>query len=253
MRLDHVTYLPMFRTRFAHIRAHSTDQTRLDCLSLMRSTAQSVSVITTVLHPSSETRGVLKPVYHGATLSSFASVSMYPYPVVAFALRTPSRMANSLWDTQRACDRFKPHMVINLLSASQAQQALQFSRPREFRHPFASTPYFLSQEHIPVLRGSLGALSCVLIRSLPLDNVHAPSLERQEGSSTRRSGTSGEQGSELFLARVLRVETEVKAATQESEHALPLVYYRQQYVTVQDAESLLPPGSLDSDQNTRTP
>ena len=34
--------------------------------------------------------------FHGATLSSFSSIALDPYPLIAFSLRIPSRMATSL-------------------------------------------------------------------------------------------------------------------------------------------------------------
>lgn len=34
--------------------------------------------------------------YHGATLTSFTSLTLHPYPLVAFSLRLPSRMADCL-------------------------------------------------------------------------------------------------------------------------------------------------------------
>ncbi|KIJ54744.1 hypothetical protein M422DRAFT_24649 [Sphaerobolus stellatus SS14] len=209
-------------SRFIQTRAFSTDETRTRCIALMRATAQPVSVATTILPRSSE--DTTAPEYHGATLSSFTSVAMYPYPIISFALRTPSRMADILrrHSQTKLCPP-TPHLVINLLGSSMAHTAVHFSRPRE--DPFGSTAYFLSQEKIPILQDSLGALTCSLIRSIPLgepeDGVtHAP--DKLEG-----------QGSELFLARVLRVEPGQPPGSQNgTENLLPLLYHHQRYGTI---------------------
>ncbi|KAF8585710.1 hypothetical protein K439DRAFT_1025626 [Ramaria rubella] len=232
-------------TRFARTRPYSTDETRKNCLSLMRATAQSVSVITTMLStsPSQHGEGVIRPpTYHGATLSSFTSIAMYPHPFVSFALRTPSRMADSLegirFDNQEGR---QAHLVINLLSASQADLALQFSRPRD--DPFASTPYSLSSEGIPILRGCLGALSCTLVNSFPLRTINPTYSEGLNGDLER---DPGDQESELFVAKVLRVESGLSPGTkfpreqpEEFENSmLPLVYHRQQFVTIDPTRRL---------------
>ena len=236
---------PAFYTGFTHIRAYSTDEIRQRCLALMRATAQSVSVITTVL-PTIEADDA--PVYHGATLSSFTSIAMYPQPLVSFSLRTPSRMAESL---QRSKNSVIPHMVINLLSATQAHLALQFSRPRE--HPFACVPYYLSLEGIPILRGCIGAFSCSLVRSVPLGDTYPES----SGGSIPAERHGEEQGSQLFVGRVHRVEAvsppelmSMEDPPEDSEKGmLPLIYYRQKYVTVDLAHHLMLPGIPSSNNN----
>lgn len=225
-----------FCTRLTHSLAYSADETRKKCLSLMRATAQSVSVITTVLRTTEPDDTNFRPVFHGATLSSFTSIAMYPQPLVSFSLRTPSRMAESL-HRKRPHTSVKSHLVINLLSASQAHVALQFSRPRD--NPFTSTEYFLSSEGIPILHGCLGALSCTLVGSIPLGEP-GPDLSLKSDETPPLERQSEEQGSELFVARVLRVE---KGYSPEStspgdppddfyKPTLPLVYHRQNYVTV---------------------
>jgi len=104
------------------------------------------------------------------------------------------------------------------------QVAVHFSRPRG--EPFGSTPYFLSDEMIPILDGSLGALSCVLISNIPLG-------EPEDQSTV---GIPQCQGSELFLARVLRVEEghspELLKSMEKAEELLPLVYHHQRYTTL---------------------
>ena len=246
-----------FRARFTHSLAHSTDETRKKCLSLMRATAQSVSVITAVLRTTEPDDAILRPVYHGATLSSFTSIAMYPQPFVSFSLRTPSRMAESL-HRDRPHISVKSHLVINLLSASQAHVALRFSLPRE--DPFASTEYFLSSEGIPILRGCLGAISCALVGSIPLGDTGPESLLKS-GENAPLEVQSEEQGSELFIARVLRVE---KGYSSESistgnppkdfdEDTLPLVYHHQKYVTIDTTQRLMTPHTSPFNNNESKP
>jgi len=193
-----------------------------DLRILLRNVAQPVAVVTTFMRGDSEST---KATFHGATLSSFTSIAMDPYPLITFAIRIPSRMATSL--DAAASDSLQdpsapPHMVVNLLSAQQASIATKFSRPDLHPQPFDSVAYKLTEEGIPMLDGSLGALSCKLVtRAIPL---HDLSLLRDRDSSDvvprKEDGAS-----ELFIARVLRVES-------MSERTLPLVYYRRSYATV---------------------
>ncbi|KAG6329480.1 hypothetical protein ID866_9609, partial [Astraeus odoratus] len=96
--------------------------------------------------------------YHGATLSSFTSIALDPYPLVAFSLRIPSRMAtalNSHVDQARAemPGLISAHMVINILSAPQADLAVKFSRadlhPRPFEDP--DVHWTKSEDGLPIL------------------------------------------------------------------------------------------------------
>ncbi|WVQ93260.1 hypothetical protein IAU59_000326 [Kwoniella sp. CBS 9459] len=66
---------------------------------VMRNVPQPVAVAVTSVPPSSPLSGKAK--YHGATLTSFTSLTLYPHPLVAFSLRLPSRMADCLrpWRT----------------------------------------------------------------------------------------------------------------------------------------------------------
>jgi flavin reductase (DIM6/NTAB) family NADH-FMN oxidoreductase RutF len=142
-------------------RCHSTaahEHVKRDLRTLLRNTAQPVAVVTSLMpqaHSSSS-----GAVYHGATLSSFTSIAMDPYPLVAFALRIPSRMATSL---KVACPEQPSHMVVNLLSAEQSSVAVTFSRPDLHPHPFTTVPYILTAEGLPVIVGSLGVMSCKLV------------------------------------------------------------------------------------------
>lgn len=239
---------PAFCTRFTHIRARNTDEIRQGCLSLMRATAQSVSVITTLLPPMKADHA--HSIYHGATLSSFTSIAMYPHPLVSFSLRTPSQLAESLHHDHSHVPVI-PHMVINLLSATQAHLAVQFSRPRE--DPFASASYSLSPEGIPILQGCLGALSCTLVGSVSLGGTS----REPSGGDTPLQQQREEQGSELFVARVHRVEKgsshETGSAEPPLEHfdqgRLPLVYYHQNYVTIDPARRLTASRTSPFDSN----
>ena len=169
-----------------------------DLRILLRNVAQPVAVVTTFMRGAAATSST----FHGATLSSFTSIAMDPYPLITFALRIPSRLAISL----ASQDPSSSHMVVNLLSAQQASIAIKFSRPDLHPQPFDSVAYKLTEEGIPMLDGSLGALSCKMVsKAIPLG----------------REGV----GSELFIARVLRVES-------MCERTLPLVYYRRRYTTV---------------------
>ncbi|WVF65598.1 hypothetical protein IAT40_000328 [Kwoniella sp. CBS 6097] len=66
---------------------------------VMRNVPQPVAIAVTSVPASSPLSGKAK--YHGATLTSFTSLTLYPHPLVAFSLRLPSRMADCLrpWRT----------------------------------------------------------------------------------------------------------------------------------------------------------
>ncbi|KAF8647212.1 hypothetical protein AX16_006850 [Volvariella volvacea WC 439] len=174
--------------------------------------------------------------FHGATLSSFTSIAMEPHPIVTFALRLPSRMATALHDAQAE----KPsHMVINLLSAEQAPLAVAFSRPNVHADPFAELNYTLSEEGLPVLGGSLGALSCKLVAPpVPLHDLEFLEKLGKSGNESRCRPIQPHHGvtSELFIARVVRVES--LSLRQEGEEdtprTLPLLYHRRGYTTSQE-------------------
>lgn len=70
--------------------AQVSEDTRLCCLLDIQLTVQPVVVAVTKTNASSPAP------YHGATLTSFASLSLEPYPLVAFSLRLPSKMADYL-------------------------------------------------------------------------------------------------------------------------------------------------------------
>ncbi|KZS94507.1 hypothetical protein SISNIDRAFT_484722 [Sistotremastrum niveocremeum HHB9708] len=184
---------------------------------LLRETAQPVAVVTTHASANSNDQDVAHP-YHGATLSSFTSISFHPYPVIAFSLRVPSRMATLLRSA-------KDHaFAMNILSDSQESVALAFSRPDLFPRPFIGCPYKTNEDGLPVINGVLGSLSCRTLISLPLHNLERPD---DKTLAQTQSAEPPKGSSELFLAKVLRVDINET----EKSH-LPLVYHRRKYVTV---------------------
>jgi flavin reductase (DIM6/NTAB) family NADH-FMN oxidoreductase RutF len=195
--------------------------------AILRETAQPVAVVTSFLPPNTPAppSGFR---YHGATLSSFTSIAMEPHPLVTFSMRVPSRMATSLKSPGTS------HMVINLLSAAQASTAVQFSRPDLYPEPFTHVPFFLNEEGLPVIKGSLGALSCrALSGSWPLDDLEVLE-ELQRGGVVKTKAVVEGEGlvSELFIARVLRVEKmEKKEGDEDDLRTLPLLYHRRSYTT----------------------
>ncbi|TCD69076.1 hypothetical protein EIP91_008974 [Steccherinum ochraceum] len=151
---------------------------------------------------------------------------MDPHPLVAFSLRIPSRMATSLKNVQ---DHWPSHMVVNILSAAQADVAVKFSRVDLHPHPFSEVPYFLTEEGLPVLEGSLGALSCKLVASSwPLHDLD----ELREGKSKKEAVWDGAGvASELFIAKVTRVETISEETEDDALRTLPLLYHHRAYST----------------------
>ncbi|KAL5513100.1 hypothetical protein ACEPAH_3498 [Sanghuangporus vaninii] len=208
------------------------DDTKAALRRLLRETAQPVAVVTS-FYPfdgasdeGEETRSRDKrphhKKFHGATLSSFTSIALDPDPLVAFALRIPSRMATSLKERMiqdRASQTQTPNLVINLLSSKQADTAHHFARADLFPEPFRITPHTLSADGLPILTGVLGALSCELISCTPLHNLYDENADVSKGVI-----------SELFISRVARVEN--VGALASKNDALPLVYYRRKYGTV---------------------
>nr|GAT51410.1 predicted protein [Mycena chlorophos] len=162
--------------------------------------------------------------FHGATLSSFTSIAMDPFPLISFALRIPSRMATAL---NGASSDAPSDMVVNLLSAKQALVAERFSRADLHPRPFDETDHSLSVDDLPIIRGSLGALSCKLIsRGLPLHDMRLLRAGRFDLPPTEDVDES-HVVSQLFIARVIRVED----LGDEQQPQLPLLYYRRQYTT----------------------
>src|SRR6267154_1173405 len=181
--------------------------------ALLRETAQPVAVVTSFMPPSvaappspfsdsaaqppSESipsTSMSTSTFHGATLSSFTSVSMAPHHLVAFSLRVPSRMATTLSDLSSApaapsSSSSPVHMVIHLLAAPQAHVAVLFSRPDLHPRPFEDPgiQWSLSRDGLPILHDSLGALSFRVVGvPLPLNDLSALGdkvIHRTEGKS----------------------------------------------------------------------
>ncbi|CCM02600.1 uncharacterized protein FIBRA_04703 [Fibroporia radiculosa] len=207
----------------------SPDTIRRDLRALLRETAQPVAVVTSLM-PGHETHAnnTHTSRYHGATLSSFSSIALDPHPLIAFSLRIPSRMATSLKSAQ-AAPPVASHMVINILSAAQAAVAVRYSRPDLFLDPFVSTSYALTEEGLPVLTGSLGALSCKLVAmSWPLHDLEAL---RTRGGMEEQPWEGDGVASELFIAQVTRVESLVPQEGRDSPSLSPLLYHRRGYTT----------------------
>ncbi|KAG1864798.1 flavin reductase like domain-containing protein [Suillus subluteus] len=214
---------------------------------LLRETAQPVAVVTSTL-PDHETaprsdssvQGQKKAlsIFHGATLSSFTSIALDPHPLVAFSLRVPSRMALALnAHASKPQMQMSSHMVVNILSAAQPHIARLFSSPG--LHPFSESEVQWTQsvDGLPVIKGALGALSCTVVgRSLPLSDTRwlYSSMEEWETEVQQIEGGSG-LASELFIARVLRVE-DVQEPEGQFENdrlrTLPLLYHQRTYATV---------------------
>jgi flavin reductase (DIM6/NTAB) family NADH-FMN oxidoreductase RutF len=198
-----------------------------DLRSLLRQVAQPVTVLTTGSppgQPPASNSSTLQ--FHGATVSSFASIAFEPTPIVAFALRLPSRMADRLSLIP------KIDFGINILSESQADTARAFSRPDLFPKPFEMVPYHLDGRGIPLLDNCVGTLICTVLHSYHLDKWDSqPTIV--EGDATRSDVDISTRPclSSLFLARVKEVRS-------NTEGLLPLVYYNGQYSTITRTDAL---------------
>ncbi|KIJ05597.1 hypothetical protein PAXINDRAFT_93251, partial [Paxillus involutus ATCC 200175] len=183
--------------------------------------------------------------YHGATLSSFSSIALDPLPLVAFSLRVPSRMASAL---RARADKHEAltaaHLVINVLSAGQPHLAERFARPDLHPRPFedSEVQWTTSEDGLPILSGALGALSCSLVGPpLPLTDLRWMGREPMSDGNAEVQELAGGGGlaSELFIARVLRVERVPPPEGDGSDdglRTLPLLYHRRRYATVCDLE-----------------
>ena len=198
----------------------------------MINAAQTVAIVTTRMPE----RLPSDPPFHGATVSSFASIALNPHPLVSFSLRLPSRLADAI--RRNKDPKMLPHLVISLLSFQQATAAFQFSRPDLFPNPFESLPMAdqpirITKEGVPYLGGSLGSMSCTIVRSFPLDFSTSlqnadDSLQLQEAIPVDDQG----QISELFIARVIRMEKHDDDEGGEHTRALPLSYHQKRFGTV---------------------
>ena len=174
--------------------SHDTTESGLreSLRELLRHTAQPVSVLT-VRDPAN---GEL----HGATLSSFSSISFQPFPIVCFALQLPSRSANALQSHYSSTDRDStiPQLTLNILSASQSDIAIKFSRPDLYSEPFRDMESQLSLPSPnlpPAFNGAVGSLGCTLISCVP--------LSKAAGGSESLSAALGPQSSTRDVQGVL--------------------------------------------------
>ncbi|CAE6350001.1 unnamed protein product [Rhizoctonia solani] len=163
---------------------------------------------------------------HGAVLSSFTSVGLHPFPLVTFAIRKPSRLADALHANKLSRPN-SIHGIINILAEHQSEISRAFSRPDLHPDPFKSTSYD-EHEGVPVLEETIGALSCSIITSLPmtsevLSNFGLPLTKPDE--TVNLSSLS----SELFLARVIQV---LSPWGDSSPLRKPLVYYQGGYTSI---------------------
>lgn len=250
--------------------------------SLMRASAQPVAVITTLLPPaspspsssqssskSSSTQALVQEdrrEAHGATLSSFTTVSLEP-ALVAFSIRTPSRMADALEYDYGLKDRGgEAHFVINILSLEQEDAAQGFAKPglepwdlvsssisrssspigktgqqeQKQPHPFSFTPIHASRvarardgqsPGVPVFTKSLGALACSIVRRIDLSQLDSSTSNSGEATEVESPGEASEEsGADVFIAKVHAVE-DLKEGTEEP---FPLVYWQRKFTTVKE-------------------
>jgi len=258
--------LPRFHSQQATAAIHprcvtSQPQVQLQCIQeqlreLFRGTAQPVAVVTALMPPSSSK--IAQPVastqalHHGATVSSFTPIAMDPYPLVTFALRIPSRMTTALDIAANSASSAPAidapaQLVINILSSTQSKHAFMFSRPDLHPTPFADPDiiFKLSEEGLPVLEGSLGALSCRLVgQGIPLHDMESLASVSNYGRTSMNRNDEGGQiaarhkgkqhlaglkdgipSSVLFIAQIMRIEASASTA------AMPLVYFRQKFTS----------------------
>jgi len=233
----------------------SPDELSDSIKSLMRISAQSVGVITSYTNgpsPSSTSTKEQDRLVHGATLSSFTTVSLQP-PIVAFSLRTPSRLADALLSPVKSptsSTSTPAHFIINILSSSQASIASSFAKPglkhyyqKDWEaptiggqgsngeaedHPLEKFDHQPSKiaGGVPFLNKSLGALACSVLKKFDLDDFEG--LIDIGGNGEGRKS----DGSQLFLAKVHAVEGLDGVGNEEMKCRLPLVYWKQRFCTV---------------------
>jgi flavin reductase (DIM6/NTAB) family NADH-FMN oxidoreductase RutF len=138
--------------------------------------------------------------FHGATLSSFTSLTLHPHPLVAFSLRLPSRLAEILRpDAPKppSIDDVTPTLTpdplapapaagkrinISLLSTTHESIAYHLSQPgADHSSLFSAAPFSLDSTSgssgLPVLGDAIGNLTCEVVSSISLRDVGAPSGE----------------------------------------------------------------------------
>ncbi|WVQ81418.1 hypothetical protein IAT38_003542 [Cryptococcus sp. DSM 104549] len=108
---------------------------------VMRNVAQPVAVAVASVPPSSPLHGVAA--YHGATLTSFTSLTLHPTPLVAFSLRLPSRMADCLrpWRTGGAGKDDSPAAgKLGRVEEEAGEQGLRLPPKSELPWPLSQLP-----------------------------------------------------------------------------------------------------------------
>ncbi|KAG7571325.1 hypothetical protein FFLO_00677 [Filobasidium floriforme] len=187
--------------------------------NVMRSVPQPVAIVITRLEDGT---------HHGATLSSFTSISLSP-PLVSFSLRLPSRLATALQsngsDTisqspEKALSRTRTGassvsgqtnpgqtFTVSLLSKSNELLAHTFSQARSEHEnmvrdtslwePFSDSS---RESGLPVVKGGLGALECRVVGWLPLNELES-SLGTLDGMKNGERAVSGPASRAPLLAK----------------------------------------------------
>ena len=180
---------------------------------------------------------------HGGTVSSFVSISMSPAPLVAFALRLPSRLASFLNSaaarTAASGNAAGPTIKIHLLTSSHEHLARAFARPPpSTAKQSASGPTFAPfprQLFDELDETALGTLDCSIVGSVHLDDPLPAHIGTRFGTevsdpqaSAKLSSTDPSQAtSQLFIAKVAR-------ATVRDEEQDPLLYCHQGYYSLKE-------------------
>ena len=218
----------------------------------MRASAQPVAIVTTLIAESSTRQKKSSQLVHGATLSSFTSVSLDP-PLVAFSLRTPSRLADALVSSKPDVDTPpSAHFIISVLSDTQQAIAKAFATPGmepydstgttspqgEGVHPLETNETVKSQfaQGVPYLADSVAAFACRVTGYLDLRKEikditwHAKDAASDSSIGDAFAGSRTPAGSVLFLAEIMGVDK----VTGEKGGRGPLVYWQRRFVRTQE-------------------
>jgi flavin reductase (DIM6/NTAB) family NADH-FMN oxidoreductase RutF len=156
--------------------------------------------------------------FHGATLTSFASLTLEPHPLVAFSLRLPSRMADLLrprFEFGIRGARCAPiPLTVSLLAGTNQPIADALAKPGIDQAPIFAAPGWDASDP-PALTDAVGALCCEVVHSVPLRDV---------GGDT----ASESAGSELFICKVVDA---TRGPAKDS-----LVHYQRDYYSVSSHE-----------------
>lgn len=190
----------------------------------MRESAQPVALVTTFLPPSDDHPPTGTRLVHGATLSSFSSISLSP-PLLSFAMQTPSRLSQAL--QHPTSTSHKGHFVLNLLATHQAQLAHAYARPGLQPLPFPPTRSGTNTTHpllahdilpteqangVPRLTNALGSFVCHIVDQINLSHYNnSATIENASAPSI------------LYIAQI----THVFRSTAGHQ---PLLYYHQHFV-----------------------